>query len=147
MKCLLLLAQLLSVCSVSGCCTPWEQPQPTRPGVTKGWQPYKNGTLKVLGEFVLSEGQSTESDSLGVEILKISPLVECLGRFEESPKKRVTLRLYRPADKTTLCEATIGEVSGLLPCKNGHELPSVSVNGINTRERWVSFGLAQTVDE
>ena len=133
MKGVLLLAQLLAVCSVSACCVPWEQPQPTKP-VGKGWQSYRTGTLKVLGEFVLSEGQSTESDSLGVEVLKISPLVECLGRFEEPPRKRVTLRFYRPADKTTLCEATIGEVSGLLPCENGHELPSVSINGINTKE-------------
>ena len=133
--------------SITGCCTPWAEPQPNHPDDVKGWQSYKRGTLKVLGEFVLTEGQSVKSDSLGLEVIKLSPLKTCLGRFEEPPRKTVTLRIFRPTDNFTLCKATIGEGSGLLPCKGGEELPNVSVNGINTKERWVYLDLSETSDE
>jgi hypothetical protein len=138
---------LVLLLSIAGCCAPWDEPQPSRPAEVKGWQSYKQGALRVLGEFVLYEGQSVQSDSLGIEILKISPLKTCLARFAEPPRKTVTLRIYRPTDKVTPCEATMGESSGLLPCERGEELASVSINGINTKERWVSLALTETAEK
>jgi hypothetical protein len=101
----------------------------------------------VLGEFVLEEGRSTESDRLGIEVVKISPMVTCLGHLEEPPRKKVTLKIYRPSDKEVLCEATTGEDSGDLQCANGHQLPSFSINGINTKERWVFLSLGETAPD
>jgi hypothetical protein len=101
----------------------------------------------VLGEFVLEEGHATESDRYGIEVVKISPMVTCLGHLEEPPRKKVTLKNYRQSDKKVLCEATTGEDSGDLQCANGHQLPSFSINGINTKERWVYFSLGETAPD
>lgn len=147
MRILIVFANLLMLCSLIGCCRPWQDKQPPRPENVQGWTPYRVGTVRVIGEFVLREGEHTESDSLGVEIVNISPLITCLGPIQEPPRKSVTLKLYKPADKMVLCQATLGEDSGTLPCPNGSSLPSVSVNGINTKERWVTLSLNETAPD
>src|SRR5438093_1040211 len=108
----LVFIELFMICSLASCCRPWQDRQPMRPETVHGWKSYKIGTVRVVGEFVLREGEHTESDSLGVEIVKISPFVTCLGPLQEPPKKSVTLRIYKPADKTILCQASAGEDSG-----------------------------------
>ena len=137
----------LSVCGVlflAGCCRPWEQPQPTRPVSVRGWNPNQTGTVRTIGEFVLEEGQSTQSETLGIQIVKISPLVSCLGPLAEPPRKEMTIRIYRPGDGRTLCETVESEGSGILHCGKDLKLPSKSVNGINTKERWVWISLTET---
>jgi hypothetical protein len=101
----------------------------------------------VLGEFVLEEGRFTESDRFGIEVIKIGPMVTCLRPLEEPSRKNVTLKIYRPSDKEVLCEATAEEGSGDLQCANGHQLPSFSINSINTKERWVFLSLGETVSD
>jgi hypothetical protein len=125
---------VLSLILQKGCCRSWEQPQPSRPKSVREWNSYKTGTVRIIGEFVLTEGQSTASESLAVEVIKISPLITCLAPSSEPPRKEVTLKLYSPLDKQTLCETTVGEGGGMLRCPNRASLPSISVNGINTKE-------------
>ncbi len=133
--------RLIIACLLGSCCQRWQQPQPIRPDTVRGWNALKIGTLRGIGEFVLKEGESTESDTLGLQIVKISPLITCLGPLKEPPQKKVTIKLYNPSDKSIFCETTINEGSGLSPCPNRIELPFVSVNRINTRERWVLVSL------
>ena len=145
MRIALLLIPAMVCCLSSGCCKEWQQPQPKSPESTHGWESKRKGTVIMLGEFVLNEGQSTQSESIGVQVVKISPLITCLGPLEEPPRKRVTLRVYDPRSANkVLCETTIGEDSGSLPCATGNSLPSVSINGINTKDRWVHLSLNST---
>lgn len=133
---------------LQGCCIPWQQPQPACPSSVRGWHTSNESTVRVLGEFILDEGQATESksESLGIQVLKISPLITCLGQFSEPPRKEVRLRIYRPKGGQTICETTTSEGSGSLRCGSS-QLPTMSVNGINTKERWVWFSLAETVSD
>ena len=140
---LLLLLLLLTV----GCCQPWEQPQQSHPGRGPGWERSRIHTVQILGTFVLREGESTESAKLGAEVVDVSPLVTCLGSFQEPPMREVVLRFYDPSDRRVLCETSVREGGGDLQCGNGADLPGIYVNAINTKEGWVWFDLRTTVGD
>jgi hypothetical protein len=138
---------VLSVLTTAGCCRPWQEPQPTRPSNAVGWKRSRDGTVQVLGQFVLNKGETTVGDRLGITVTNISPLINCLTPMQEPPAKEVTLKFFNPSNQQILCETTVREGGGTLQCGKPTNLPTISVNGINTRDGWIWFDLRTTVGD
>src|SRR5687767_6665695 len=87
---------ILAVLGAAGCCRPWQEPQPARPSQVVGWKRSREGTVQILGQFVLNKGETTTGDKLGVSVMNISPLTDCLTPLQEPPAKEVTLKFFNP---------------------------------------------------
>jgi hypothetical protein len=133
--------------AAGGCCQSWQQPQPTRPSRVDGWKRMKDGTVQILGQFLLHKGETTTGNKLGVTVTDITPQITCLTPLQEPPMKEFTLRFFNPSNQQVLCETTVREGGGRLQCGKPTNLPTISVNGINTRDGWVWFDLRTTVGD
>jgi len=140
--CLLVIASLYA-----GCCSPQERVQPARPEKVAGWKVIHDGTVVIIGTFVMNKGESTDNGELGVKVVDIIPPKPCSEGYAAMPK--VVLSFYRPSDGKVLCDEAIftegGTSMGTGPpyphCKPDVGLTAISVNAINTKDNWVWFDL------
>lgn len=138
---------LAIACVYAGCCSPQERTQPARPAKVAGWKDVSVNGAHSIGEFVLGQGESTDNGELGVKVVDIIPPKACSEGYAAMPK--VMLSFYRPSDGKVLCDEAIftegGTSMGNGPpyphCKPDVGLSAISVNAINTQDKWVWFDL------
>jgi hypothetical protein len=137
-----LLASVL-VGSVVGCGCPPEKPQPTRPEVVAGRKVRDEDGVRIVGEFVLRVGESTDNGVVGLAVASISPPRPCSHEgWYAYPNAKITL--YRPADRTVVCENTWIPGSLVLEADCGHDLGFTGLSiAINSKEGWVHLRLLQ----
>lgn len=143
---LLRFAALSLLCSLtSGCCQLFfqEDKQPLRPNVNSSWRERTDFGVTSIGFFVMNKGEAIDNGQLGVKVIDIIPKeCRCVSCEPTYPKARIAF--YRPSDNKILCE---GEFQGsaslevMAGCDPTMGARSISVNAINTKEKWVSFDL------
>jgi hypothetical protein len=145
MRCLGTLLLLVLALAFSGCCKLHQPPQPERPKAIRGWKNVQVYNFQSVGELLLKESESSDNGELGVTIIKITPENPCAEPGSYASMAKVTIRFYRPVDGETLCEPTFtsgGFVMGQPPyCDSKVGLETISIEGINTKEKWVWFDL------
>jgi hypothetical protein len=116
-----------------------------RPNIKPNWNE-KSGN-GFIGVFVLGKGKSIDNGQLGVKVVNFTPS-KCRSFWSEYPDSpQVTLQFYRPADHQVLCEVTLpGPMSNssidkedMCGTKTGFSV--VGIDGMNTKDEWVSFDL------
>lgn len=80
---------------LSGCCEPYEQPQPARPKQVSGWKDSHFSGVHSVAELVLKEEESSENGRIGVKVVSISQLEKCVKSFSEPKPHEAVLRIYR----------------------------------------------------
>ncbi len=129
----------------------WDLPQ--RPTNLQGWKKTQDGTVLVVGAWMLNKGESTEGKTFGVTLLDVQPAQLCgRGPFGEPGSARVTFKFYRASTKEALCQTTIDvygtNLGGNLRCPENADLPpSISIDSYNAKDGWVAFSLAGTVGD
>ena len=135
-----------------GCCRPYDTSEPTRPEKVQGWNTSKNGTILIVGSFILNKGESTENAKFGVKLIDLTPRIICSGPLAEPSPGKIKLRFYRTSDKQVLCDTTISAIgisgAGNLDCLDNPELPpGYAVRAINYKQGWVWLELTATVGD
>jgi hypothetical protein len=132
---------------LSGCCEPYEQPQPARPKQVSGWKDSPFSGVHSVAELILKEEESSENGRIGVKVVSISQPEKCVKTFSEPKTPEAVVRIYRVVDQQVLFEGTVsGGAKSLAgsPLSNPEFGISVLfIDGINTKERWVWFDLRE----
>jgi len=114
--------------------------QPSRPEDTAGWQQVDlGGGYTRIGQFVLSKGQSTDNGEIGVKLIKITSKPCPFATICLVPEASATLRFYRAADQTEICETTLAADSTGYVTKvvcPGLPFSIIHVYTINTSQEW-----------
>jgi hypothetical protein len=128
------------------CCSPQEREQPHPPEKVAGWKDSYSGGVHSVGELFLRKGDSSDNGKIGVKVIDV--VVPQPGSEGYASMPKVVLQFYKPSDKQVLCEATFtegGTFMGAGPpyphCKPEVGLAAISVNAINTKDKWVWFDL------
>ena len=129
----------------SGCCQLFskEDPQPVRPNVTSSWRERTDFGVTSIGFFVMNKGEAIDNGQLGVKVIDILPK-ECRCMSCEPTYPTARIAFYRPSDNKLLCEGEFGGsaiLEVMARCDPSIGARSISVNAINTKEKWVSFDL------
>ena len=144
---LLRFAALSLLCFLtSGCCQLFskEDKQPNRPSVTSSWSERTDFGVRSIGFFVMNKGESIDNGQLGVKVIDVLPK-ECKCMSCEPTYPRVRIAFYRPSDNKVLCEDDFFQGSSSFDirpkCDPTMGISVISINAINTKEKWASFDL------
>ncbi len=139
------LAFVVHLIFLGGCCERYEQPRPSRPKQVSGWTDSDFGGVHSVAELLLKEGESSENDKIGIEVVSISQLETCVKTFSEPKTPEAVVRIYRVADRQVLFESSIRAGAEKLERSvlSGPEfgVSVLFIDGINTKERWVWLDL------
>jgi hypothetical protein len=145
MKYVLHTAALLTLLSLSGCCT-WmkELNDPEKPANPRGWQVHEDRSTTVRGDFVLAKGESVDDGDIGIKV------VEMHGGYcglHEPVYPEVKLQFFRVSDRSVMCEAvfptgTAARLDTLAGCEGKLKWGFIGVTAINAKNNWVAFNLS-----
>ena len=114
--------------------------QPRRPMNLSAWRetPWGGGVTYV-GQFVLQKGESTDNGQIGVRLVNITSKPCPFATICLQPEAKASLRFYRPADQSVICETTLDSSSTSYDARRvcaGLPFTNIDVREINTREDW-----------
>jgi hypothetical protein len=126
------------------------QLQPRRLSDPNGWQEAAlGGGIKLMGQFVLRKGESTENGKIGIKLLNITSKDCPFATICLAPQAKATLRFYKPVDGSIICEPTLESddtsYKADLVC-SGLPFTYLEVREINTREDWALISIFKPED-
>ena len=119
--------------------------QPRRPMNLSGWRETPWGEeVTYVGQFVLQKCESIDNGKIGVRLVNITSKPCPFATICLQPEAKASLRFYRPADQSVICETTLESSSTSYDARRvcaGLPFTNINVREINTREDWafISF--------
>ena len=145
MKTVFLVATVLALLFLTGCCT-WmkEFNEPQKPTNPKGWQVHEDRVITVRGDFVLGKGESVDDGDIGIKVIDLH------GGYcglHEPVYPQTKLQFFRVADRSVICEAvfssgTAARLDVLSACEGKLKWSFIGVTAINGKNNWVAFTLS-----
>ena len=145
MRTFLVALTALSFSFLTACCRE-EVIQPNRPTDVRGWKESTSGTVNYICSLVLNEGESSDNGKIGVKVITIIPPDLCAERDSFLGTARAKLKFFSPSDGQVVCEVTVldranADLESSSYCGPNQMLKVISVNAINTKEKWIAFSL------
>ena len=119
--------------------------QPRRPmNLSASRETPWGGGVTYVGQFILQKGESTDNGKIGVRLVNITSKPCPFATICLQPEAKASLRFYRPADQSVICETTLDSSSTSYDARRvcaGLPFTNINVHEINTREDWacISF--------
>jgi hypothetical protein len=144
----LLTVILIFAVSIVGCCKSQTRVEPSFPQKVYGWVERQDRGLRILGDFVLSKGESTDNGKIRVVVTDIIPNDPCAEPGTFQYQARAKMQFLSLVDGKVLCEDTfaekggaslVGEICGSSLSQYG--MAAIYVISINVKDGWVFFEL------
>ena len=126
--------------------------EPAYPKSVTGWGEREDRGVRILGEFALKKGETTQNEKVQIKLLELIPPESCAAGGEFRAQARARLQFVRVADGRILCEDVFPEhgFSVLSGCRGPKDadyvaengLGSIWVNDINIADGWIWFKLS-----
>lgn len=128
-----------------GCCHS-SSTQPSRPTDIGWWKGNSVEVGKAICYLILNEGESSQNKELGVKVLQVISPDQCAEPNTFSGKPRVELSIHKIIDDQEICRITVlaGGYTSLQSdsfCGKNDLFSGITVNKINTKDKWVEFSL------
>jgi hypothetical protein len=145
---ILFLASAMLSLSMSSCCANDHRSEPAYPKSISGWKERNERGLRILGDFVLKKGESTDNGKVQVKIIDLIPPDPCAetGAFQRQARTRI--QLVRLLDHKVLYDDIFAErgTMALSNVKDNVNLDEFGISviyiyDINLKEGWVYFEL------
>jgi len=143
----LFLAGAIVLCEVGcqECSVEREFNHPVRPSNTHRWNAFQDGSVTVVGDFVLGTGESVDNGKVGLRVVDLTSARCSLTREPETPTARI--QFYNVGDQKLICESTFRPGNVLLNnsqmCGETFYWSAISVGAINAKENWVAIQLVK----
>jgi len=106
-----ILSLLLAVLSLSmgSCCLIERRTEPAYPGSVSGWKERNEQGVRILGDFVLKKGETTDNGKVQVKMISLIPPDPCAetGTFQRQARARI--QFVRLSDSKVLFDDIFAE--------------------------------------
>ena len=148
MKTILFLAFVMLGLSTASCCSHEHRVEPTYPQSVSGWKERKEHGVRVLGDFALKKGASTDNGKIQVKIIDLIPPDPCAEASAFQSQARARIQFVRLSDNKVLLDDLFVERGSMtLSTASGADLYEefgiyvMYIYDINLKDSWVYFEL------
>jgi len=148
MKTTLFLAFVVLSLLTGGCCSNEHRSEPAYPKSVSEWKERNERGLRILGDFVLKKGETTDNGKVQVKMISLIPPDPCAetGSFQRQARARI--QFVRLSDSKVLYDDIFAErgtmaLSTVKDNVNPDEfgISVIYIYDINFKEGWVYFEL------